>query len=210
MNVLEERNLASCRCRVVDLTCRRGPRVVFAGLGFALQAGECARVRGPNGSGKTTLLKALAGLVPPSRGSITLAPDQRVGYIGHSNALNDGLTAAEALRFLAKLHGPAPTPDAVDAALQRIGMGAQAARPVRSLSQGQRRRVALARLALQPDVGLWLLDEPFDALDDDGIAAVDALLAEHLARGGAVALAAHGDRRLGVQPTFEVALGGAR
>lgn len=207
MRVLEERNLASCRCRVVDLTCRRGSRVVFAGVDFALHAGDLARVRGPNGSGKSTLLKAMAGLITPARGTVERAAEAPVSYVGHANALNEGLTAREALRFLARLHRSPCDDTRVDIALRRLGVGAVAHQPVRSLSQGQRRRVALARLALHDDARLWLLDEPFDALDDAGIAAVDALIVEQRSRGSAFAVAAHGERALRLQPSVDVALG---
>ena len=104
-------------------------------------------------------------------------------YVGHQNALKDDLTAGEALRFLvaaARRLGPRPLHST--AALQRLGVRASRHAPVRTLSQGQRRRVALARLALTLQAPLWLLDEPFDALDADGVAALNGLLAEHAAR----------------------------
>jgi heme exporter protein A len=112
-------------------------------------------------------------------------------YIAHQNALKDDLTAAEALHFLAQLHGEHPGADQMEAALQRLGVRHCRNAPVRTLSQGQRRRVALARLALALPATLWLLDEPFDALDADGIAALNGLLSEHAARGGAALLTSH-------------------
>ena len=158
-------------------------------------------LRGTNGSGKTSLMRILAGLSAPREGSVfwrgqpLKAGGGRahagVVYIGHANALKDDLSAAEALRFIAQLRGEAPTDDAIAQALQRLGVSTRARAPVRTLSQGQRRRVARARLALPAPPRLWLLDEPFDALDDDGVAALNALLAEQAARGGAVLLTSH-------------------
>ena len=114
-------------------------------------------------------------------------PEGRRGlvYIGHQNALKDDLTAMEALRFLARTRGDRPDDAALTAALQRLGV------ELDMVSQGQRRRVALARLALCLHADLWLLDEPFDALDADGIHALNGLLAEHAERGGATLMTSH-------------------
>jgi heme exporter protein A len=172
------------------LSGQRGERPLFIGLDLALHAGEVVWLRGRNGRGKTTLLRLLAGLSTPAAGKLA-AGGAELAYIGHSNALKDDLSAAEALRFLAQLRGSAPGADAIGRALQRLGVGACRHAPVRTLSQGQRRRVALARLALPAPPPLWLLDEPFDALDDDGVATLNTLLAEHAARGGAVLLTSH-------------------
>jgi heme exporter protein A len=180
---------------------RRGDRLLFTGLQLELGAGEVVWLRGRNGRGKTTLLRLLAGLSTPAAGDIVLAGVVRkrsdaaaradVLYLAHANALKDDLTAMEALRFLGALHGHASDDAALGAALARLGVASRARAAVRTLSQGQRRRVALARLALPQPPRVWLLDEPFDALDDQGIAALDALLAEHAARGGAVLLTSH-------------------
>ena len=112
-------------------------------------------------------------------------------YIGHSTALKDDLSAREALQFLAGLHGRAADGARIDAALQRLQVQQHSRRSVRTLSQGQRRRVALARLALEEQPALWVLDEPFDALDTAGVATVLQLLREHLQRGGAAILTSH-------------------
>lgn len=181
---------------------QRGERRLFSGLDFTLAAGDVAWLRGRNGRGKTTLLRILAGLSAPAQGAIEFdgQPIHRAGsgwrqhlaYIAHSNALKDDLTATEALRFLARLHGPAAhDDDALALALRRLGMASRANALVRTLSQGQRRRVALARLALPAAPRLWLLDEPFDALDDQGIGVLNTLLGEHAARGGATLLTSH-------------------
>jgi heme exporter protein A len=105
--------------------------------------------------------------------------------------LKEDLTVTESLRFLAHLHGRAHDAPSLDAALARVGMASRRDAPVRTLSQGQRRRAALARLALERTAGLWILDEPYDALDADGIACVNGLLHEHLGRRGSVLLTSH-------------------
>lgn len=183
------------------LSGQRGDRVLFKGLDLALHAGDVVWLRGRNGRGKTTLLRLLAGLSTPAAGEIAFdgVPIRQAGpawranmaYIGHANALKDDLTAAEALRFTAQLQGRMPDTSAIAQALERLGVAAYGRAPVRTLSQGQRRRVALARLALPAASRLWLLDEPFDALDDLGIGALNDLLAENAARGGAVLLTSH-------------------
>jgi heme exporter protein A len=177
------------------LACRRGQRLLFDGLELRLQPGQVMWLRGSNGRGKTSLLRLLAGLSRPEAGQIRWGdealPPQQMTYVGHHNALKEDLTALESLGFLARLHGQASSREALVAALQRLGLHSRRDAPVRTLSQGQRRRVALARLALAPAKPLWLLDEPFDALDADGIAVVDALLSAQAARGGSVLLTSH-------------------
>jgi heme exporter protein A len=180
---------------------QRGERVLFRGLELALAPADVVWLRGRNGRGKTTLLRLLAGLATPTAGEIRFAAAGLKGagaqwrrelmYVGHANALKDDLTASEALTFLASLRGAAPLAGDVRAALARLGVAERARAPVRTLSQGQRRRVALARLALPEAPRVWLLDEPYDALDVHGVATLDALLAEHAARGGATLLTSH-------------------
>lgn len=180
---------------------QRGDRPLFRGLELALAPGSVTWLRGRNGRGKTSLLRLLAGLSTPLAGEIRIAGKSlREGgapwrrhwvYIGHQNALKDDLSATEALRFLARLHG-LPADDALIAqALKRMGVANRQHAPVRTLSQGQRRRVALARLALAMGAPVWLLDEPFDALDTDGIAALNGIIAGHAAAGGCVLLTSH-------------------
>ncbi|MCK9687659.1 cytochrome c biogenesis heme-transporting ATPase CcmA [Scleromatobacter humisilvae] len=190
--------------RLVDVACRRGDRVLFSGLDETLGAGELLWLRGGNGRGKTSLLRLVAGLAAPERGQILWgdAPtrrnerfDRQLVYIAHTNALKDDLTAAESLAFLARVHGRVhdanPSAPAIRAALARLGLAGRERTPTRSLSQGLRRRVALARLALETAPALWVLDEPFDALDVAGTATLHALLAAHRARGGSVLLTSH-------------------
>jgi heme exporter protein A len=183
-----------------DVACRRGSRRLFAGVSFEVRAGTATWLRGRNGRGKTSLLRLAAGLATPEAGTVTWggtpvrrAPDlpARRVYIGHASALKDDLTLSESLRFLAALHGRPDDAASVRAALDGVGLGGRVDAPVRTLSQGQRRRGALARLALERRPALWILDEPYDALDTDGLAAVNRLLREHLARGGSVLLTSH-------------------
>ncbi len=179
----------------------RGERRLFQNLAISLLAGQVMWLRGRNGRGKTTLLRLLAGLSTPAQGEIRVlgqslksAPvslRSAVGYLAHANALKDDLTAAEALSFVGALSGHTPSPAEVGEALKRLGIASRAGAPVRTLSQGQRRRVALARLALPRAPRVWLLDEPFDALDDRGVEVLNRLLADHAAAGGAVLLTSH-------------------
>jgi heme exporter protein A len=184
----------------VNVGCRRGNRLLFNGVNFQVAAGDAVWLRGRNGRGKTSLLRLAAGLSVPESGRITwggvpvreaAGMAQRLVYIAHASALKDDLSVTESLRFLALLHGRDASTAALHAALDRVGMGARRDALVRTLSQGQRRRATLARLALEREASLWILDEPYDALDSDGIEAVNALLNEHLARGGSVLLTSH-------------------
>lgn len=189
---------------VIGAGCDRGGRSLFRDVTFSVGAGCALWLRGRNGSGKTSLLRVLAGLAVPQAGRI-LWQGRPLGlhgqaalarlYIGHTNALKEDLTAREALAFLVRLHGGQVSPASIGEALATFGMESRANAAVRTLSQGQRRRVALARLVLQQRggdaAGLWLLDEPFDALDQDGIAALGALLAGHVRQRGAIVLTSH-------------------
>ena len=172
------------------LACRRGERILFRGLDLHVSVGQVVWVRGANGQGKTSLLRLLAGLARPEGGVVQHGARERV-YVGHANALKDDLTVTESLLFLSRLHGFETGAAAIDAALRRFGLHSRRHAPVRTLSQGQRRRVALARLCTAPLTALWLLDEPFDALDVEGVAALNALLTEHAQRGGSVLLTSH-------------------
>lgn len=184
------------------VACRRGNRRLFAGVSFVVCAGQATWLRGRNGRGKTSLLRLAAGLAPPEAGTLTWggAPLRRAAqfarqrlYVAHASALKDDLTLAESLRFLARLHERPADAASVRTALERVGLASRHDAPVRTLSQGQRRRGALARLALEREAGLWLLDEPYDALDAEGVACVDELMSGHLARGGSVLLTSHQD-----------------
>ena len=185
----------------VGLACRRGDRLLFKGLDFELRAGQICWLRGRNGQGKTSLLRLLAGLSSPAAGEITwggvslraagAAFHRRLVYLAHANALKEDLTVTESLRFLDQLHGRDTPAAAMAEALKRLHLHGRRDAPVRTLSQGQRRRVALARLLVEPAASLWVLDEPYDALDADGILILDDVLAAHAGRGGSVVLTSH-------------------
>lgn len=178
----------------------RGTERLFQNLGFSIGASDLVWLRGKNGSGKTTLLRLITGLAAPEAGSITWngeAVRKSVDYrsalvhLGHHNGLKDDLTALESLRFLCQLHGRAVAADTLDDALRTMGIHHRRHLPCRVLSQGQKKRVALARLVLESQPGLWVLDEPFDALDDSGATIVNGLLQGHVRRGGSVLLTSH-------------------
>lgn len=184
------------------LACRRGRQLLFSGLNLSLAPGSLTWLRGANGSGKTSLMRILAGLATPEQGQVLWngQPLLRAGddaraqllYIGHANALKDDLTLAEALAFLAQLQGLDAPMQRASAALARLGLATRAGALVRTLSQGQRRRGALARLALdEATPRTWILDEPFDALDQASVATLAALIEAQAARGGAVLLTSH-------------------
>jgi heme exporter protein A len=185
---------------VERLAARRGYALLFTNLGFSIAAGEALSVTGPNGSGKTTLLRIVAGLTIPTEGEIrwrrhtVRAFDSHlrdaVAFNGHLAALKDDLTAEENLALSIALHDRSVARDAITVALDAVALTHQRALPVRVLSQGQRRRIGLARLRLV-NRPLWILDEPLTALDADGIGILAALLDRHLARGGLCIAASH-------------------
>jgi len=199
------------------LACERGSLSLFAGVEFALSGGSLARVRGANGSGKTSLLRILAGLTRPASGSVQwrgrpigdIAEDygRDMLFIGHAGGIKDELTVAENLDFTARLSGLAATPATRRSALEQLGMDGRARLPARFLSQGQRRRVALARLALAANVPLWILDEPFVALDAQAIVQVSGLADAHLAAGGMLVLTSHQDVELRAGSRVDIGLG---
>lgn len=186
-----------------DLDCQRGDRLLFTGLSFAVTAGHCLHVAGENGAGKTSLLRILCGLSSPIAGDVRLdghsirddrdAYASALLYIGHAAGVKDELTARENLDFSAALRGDAVDATAIDAALGAVGLRVFADLPVRMLSQGQRRRVALARLFLPSSARVWILDEPFTALDTRGVATLAQCIGAHLGRGGIVVLTTHQD-----------------
>jgi heme exporter protein A len=182
------------------LSARRGYLTLFAGVRFSVEAGEALVVTGPNGSGKTTLLRIVAGLTAPAEGEIrwrdeAMRPlDARmrtcVAFNGHLPALKDELSAFENLAFWIELHDRRASPARIAGALDAVALGSRRSLPVRALSQGQRRRIALARLALA-ERPVWVLDEPLTALDSDAIRILGDLADAHLAKGGIVIAASH-------------------
>ena len=191
---------------IEGLALARGMRVIQPPLTHRMAAGEITLVTGPNGSGKSTLLRTVAGRLRPLAGSV--ACEVPMLYVGHADGLAPALSGCRNLGDWAGLNGFAATPEQIDAALARLAAGAFAELPVRLLSRGQRRRLALARLALSPQGALWLLDEPTAGLDDVSRQAVDALIAEHLAAAGMVMVATHDPLATACSP-HELALGAA-
>ncbi len=195
----------------VDLECVRGGRSLFRGLSVALAPGELVRIAGDNGRGKTSLLRILCGLLTPDAGSVRWKGEpiarlreefsRNVLFLGHAPAVKDELTATENLSIAARIAGTAVEAHQLKKALQHFSVPD---RPVGNLSQGQRRRAALARLALAEAVPLWLLDEPLAALDAAAAGLVESLATAHVARGGIVAFTTHQDTRLAAPRTVSL------
>jgi heme exporter protein A len=185
---------------VSNLACSRGDHRLFAGLNFSLHPGQIMQVQGANGSGKTSLLRTLCGFITPDEGIIAWRGESiheldenyyaEMLYLGHLNAIKDELSALENLRISAGLSGVELGEKEAVAALRRLGLRGRERLPTKVLSQGQRRRVALARL-LASDVKLWILDEPLTALDVGAVGLIQELIAEHLARDGMVIFTTH-------------------
>jgi heme exporter protein A len=204
------RGLDPMRLTASDLACTRGGREVFAGLGFAVGAGQALLVTGPNGAGKSSLLRLIAGLVRPTAGQLALEggdPEltlaEQAHYLGHQDALKPALTVTENLAFWMQFLGGAPA--GVIPALTAVGLAGIAGLPAAYLSAGQRRRLSVARL-MAVKRPLWLLDEPTAALDATAQALLAALMAEHLTGGGLIVAATHGP--IGLDGAAELRLGG--
>ncbi|MBP1147595.1 heme exporter protein A [Pseudomonas sp. PvP027] len=173
--------------------------MLFENLDIQLHAGDMLQISGPNGCGKTSLLRLLCGLMQPTAGQVLLdaqpmgqqlaAPGSKLLWIGHAPALKDVLTPLENLSWLSALHQPAGA-DAIAAAIDAVGLAGFEDVPCHTLSAGQQRRVALARLYL-PGPRLWLLDEPFTALDRQGIEQLEKHLAGHCEQGGMIVMTTH-------------------
>lgn len=185
---------------VTHLSCDRGERRLFSGLGFELAPGEWLHVQGENGAGKTTLLRALVGLSHPAEGEIRWkgSPIHELGdeyrremlYLGHHGAVKEELTPLENLELAAALDGRCLDDRQAITTLHRFGLKGREELPVRFLSAGQKRRVLLARLVTR-NATLWVLDEPFTALDVKAVEMLSALIGEHLAQGGMAILTSH-------------------
>ena len=186
--------------RALELECIRGDRLLFSRLSFALEPGQLLAVEGANGAGKTSLLRILAGLSPPSEGSVTWRGQDIVRgradycsemiYLGHQGGLKMDLSPAENLRLWLILAGLPAEDTRIGETLQTVGLTGYEHVATRILSAGQRQRTALSRLLLST-ASLWILDEPFTALDVGGLALVRQFLDAHAARGGLAVLTSH-------------------
>lgn len=201
---------------VSDLQCIRGDRCLFENLSFELNAGELLHLHGHNGSGKTTLMRTLCGLVQPAAGEISwngekisqLQEDftRHVMYLGHKNAIKDDLTGVENLLTSSLLDGSIQQPAAAWKALEEMGLRGFEDLPTKVLSQGQKKRVALSRLLLT-ETRLWVLDEPFVALDKAAVAHLQDVIRRHVANGGMVILTTHQEVELTSGTVRELKLG---
>ncbi len=185
---------------ICNLACTRGDHQLFSDLSFSLSAGELMQVQGENGKGKTSLLRMLCGFIMPAAGEIRWRGQNireldeeyyaEMVYLGHLNAIKDELNALENLHINAGLAGCEVDDKQARAALRHMGLRGRETLPVKVLSQGQRRRVALARL-LVTDAHLWILDEPLTALDVGAVGLMQELIGEHLAKDGMVIFTTH-------------------
>jgi len=183
-----------------QLACERDERWLFKGLDVDIRSGEVVRVEGPNGSGKTTLLKILSGQLTDYHGELIWNGEvmrqvrehflANLLYLGHSPGVKTGLSALENLAWYHALDGQKDNQAASWEALESVGLAGFEDIPAGQLSAGQQRRIALARLTLTPRI-LWVLDEPFTAIDRYGVAALEAQLLAHASNGGCVIVTTH-------------------
>ena len=192
---------SSVTLTVSNLSARRGGRTIFEGLSFELQNGQSMAVVGPNGSGKSTLLRVLAGLLRSETGTVQINSynTQEICFSGHRDGLKGALTVHENLTFWANLYSAAE--NAVETAISLMALEAVLDMPADMLSAGWRRRAGLARLALGT-ASIWMLDEPYTALDTENITRIDNLLSAHVENGGIALLATH--KAPGFTPTQRI------
>jgi heme exporter protein A len=185
---------------VSNLRCVRGDRLLFSNVNFSLTPGTFLQLTGPNGSGKTSLLRIICGLMTPESGEVrwqgekigTLAEEfsRTITYSGHRSAVKEELSSLENLRIASGLMGTPISNEVALAALARVGLAGRENLPARFLSEGQRRRAALARL-ITCDTKLWLLDEVLASLDQSAGQLMEAIISEHVSRGGLAVVATH-------------------
>jgi heme exporter protein A len=183
------------------LTCLRGGRLVFRGLRFALSAGQALSLEGANGTGKSSLLRMLAGFLAPASGTIAFVEDSKrieegeertrfVGWLGHLDAAKPQMSVDETLAFYSAFYGRRVDRATIATTLESVGIAKLGSLSCQYLSAGQKKRLALARLKLTARP-LWLMDEPFAALDAQGKAIAARLISEHCAGGGLAVIATH-------------------
>jgi heme exporter protein A len=186
--------------KACELTCVKRDRVLFEDVSLAVNAGELLYVRGPNGAGKTSLLRILTGLSTPESGAVLFNGEDIADssfsylstllYLGHKSGTNGSLSAMDNLTFWLAQHQVKCEESQLFDALMRVGLVGLEDVPIRFLSAGQQRRVALTRLWLKP-ADVWILDEPFTALDVKGIALLEEQMKSHVERGGVVITTSH-------------------
>jgi len=179
----------------VNLRCERDQRLLFYDLAFTAHAGDIIQVEGPNGAGKSTLLKILCGIYDEFEGDVEWDLNDHPLYLGHRPGVNDYLTVAENLDWLAQLQEQTLTQTEIDRILTEVGLHGYADVPCSNLSEGQRKRVSLARFYIFTN-RVWILDEPFSAIDTAGITSLESLIQRHADSGGLVLLTSHQPLRL--------------
>jgi heme exporter protein A len=184
-----------------QLSVSKRDRLLFSEITFTIAAGELMYIKGPNGAGKTSLLRVLTGLVSPDEGAVLFGEHniaktreqyhQDLLYFGHALGVNRSLNALENLRFWCAQHSVTASENEIFQVLGALGLVGLEDVPVSHLSAGQQRRVALARFWLKTTAKIWILDEPFTALDAQGIALLNNRIVEHLKQGGCVIMTSH-------------------
>jgi heme exporter protein A len=183
---------------VQDLYCERQRRILFDGLSFTVKAGELLQIKGRNGSGKTTLLKVLTGLYEDFSGKVNWDLDSWPLFVSHKPGVKDQLTARENLKWLTELYQGGADQKAIDHALSAVGLAGFEDTLCGSMSEGQRKRVNLARLFILQSPA-WILDEPLSAIDVDGVKLIEERMTNHLKSGGIVILTSHQALEVGVE-----------
>ena len=191
-------NTADHRLHINQLSVLRGMALVISNLSHQQNAGDICCLTGPNGAGKSTLLRAIAGRLPAAGGDISCVVP--IIYVGHTDGLSGAISGHQNLTGWAKINGFSATENAIDTALSSFATSRFADLPVRVLSRGQRRRLALARLALAPANSLWLLDEPNAGLDQASSRILDDIVQKHAMAGGMVLAATHLDFAAAAKP----------